>query len=1056
MTEAKSQDMLSFRLPSSFVKEIGEWETPFQKDGNVLGEFVYLRTYSRDGERWWQTILRVVEGCFTLLKDNACSWDEEEQTKEAKIMYKKMFDQKFLPPGRGLFCGGTRLIHERKLGAASLNCAFVSTKDMDRDPVFPFTFLMDGGMCGVGMGFDCLGAGKCKVYTRDASKEHHTFEIQDSREGWVESVQVLLESFFRPGQAIVDFDYSKIRKKGEKLKTFGGVSGGAEPLQELHKYVTNIVKDVLNGHDSSDVTSTMIVDFCNLIGRTICSGNIRRVALIALGKANDSTFLDLKDYNKNPQRMEWGWSSNNSVLGKVGMDYTEICSRMVNNGEPGIVWMDNVREFSRMDDARDYKDTNACGVNPCGEQTLESGELCNLVETFPAKHMNLDEFLDTLKYAFLYAKSVTLVPTQWSISNEIINRNRRIGTSVSGVAQFLANRSWDEFREWLVTGYAHIRQVDKKISKWLSIPESIKVCTVKPSGCSRRDMLVSTSKGLLRLDEIHDVETKHADNTWIDMNENLQVYSCPEKNLETTKKAKLDPYHKVTKFYVNGRVPTKIIITEDGMELESSLTHKYKVKISTGECVWKTVHEIQEGDQLLVTLGTHPTDIQTTLERIEYDENDKRYQKFKQPEFLNEDIAWFIGLFYGDGSVHKKGIRISVNRKQVSLVDWLEKFCQDTFGLDTSYDQGKCDDSTNKGTNFYINSTPLKEWLKKNNILKDKSGSIIIPKLIRTSSKANAIAFIDGFWRADGGIHNGGNSWSVCTISKTFAHQYFVLCRNVGFNVQISNAGPGGKGSRDRHIIRVRCSETHEGFNHTPRKFRARYWNGFWLDGVKEIRDSSCETYDIEVEESHQYLLGGTVSHNTVSLLANATPGMHYSESQYYIRRVRIAKDHDLLQKLIDAGYPSEPCVGLEKTTSVVEIPVAVGDKVRTSEQVSAWEQLALAAFLQKYWADNNVSATITFDKEKEGPFLKDMLNVYQFQLKAISMLPKIPAGSTVYPQMPYESITKEEYTKRKKQTKPIDWYASKDCALLKGTMINEHEDVPDSEKFCSNDRCQL
>ncbi len=40
------------------------------------------------------------------------------------------------------------------------------------------------------------------------------------------------------------------------------------------------------------------------------------------------------------------------------------------------------------------------------------------------------------------------------------------------------------------------------------------------------------------------------------------------------------------------------------------------------------------------------------------------------------------------------------------------------------------------------------------------------------------------------------------------------------------------------------------------------------------------------------------------------------------------------------------------------------------------WEQLAFAAFLQRHWADNQVSCTVTFDPEKEGPQLQHALDL--------------------------------------------------------------------------------
>jgi ribonucleoside-triphosphate reductase (thioredoxin) len=62
------------------------------------------------------------------------------------------------------------------------------------------------------------------------------------------------------------------------------------------------------------------------------------------------------------------------------------------------------------------------------------------VETFPDKHESVEDFLETLKYAFLYAKTVTLGPTHWPKTNAVMLRNRRIGCSMSGLAQVHTRR----------------------------------------------------------------------------------------------------------------------------------------------------------------------------------------------------------------------------------------------------------------------------------------------------------------------------------------------------------------------------------------------------------------------------------------------------------------------------------------------------------------------------------------------------------------------------------------------------------------------------------------
>lgn len=194
----------------------------------------------------------------------------------------------------------------------------------------------------------------------------------------------------------------------------------------------------------------------NLIGRCVVSGNIRRTAEIAFGEHDDQEFIDLKNYELNPERMPFGWVSNNSIFAQLGQDYSEISKRIIQNGEPGLCWLENMRAYSRMGDAPDYKDKLAAGGNPCLEQTLESHEMCCLVETFPVNHENLEEFKDTLDSAFLYAKSVTLgLPEQWPESSAVMKRNRRIGTSMSGIVQFICNQGIEELITWFEEGYKH-------------------------------------------------------------------------------------------------------------------------------------------------------------------------------------------------------------------------------------------------------------------------------------------------------------------------------------------------------------------------------------------------------------------------------------------------------------------------------------------------------------------------------------------------------------------------------------------------------------------------
>ena len=402
--------MEKFQLSENFINKYKRKKPPFGFNG--LGELVYMRTYSRikengKNERWWETVKRVVEGTYSMQKNwidqHQLGWNPWQAQASAQEMYDRIFYMKFLPPGRGLWAMGTLITEEKNLYAALNNCAFVSTSTIKDDYAKPFTFLMDASMLGVGVGFDTKGAGEVIIKGPNKDRKSEQFEIPDSREGWVESVKLLLESYFH-GTSVVYFDYDMIRDAGEPIKGFGGVSSGYEPLQEIHQEI----RKVLDKNSGEPISTPTIVDIMNLIGKCVVAGNVRRTAEIVFGDPYDDEYLDLKNYEVNPHREAYGWTSNNSLFAKLGMDYTEVCKRIVDNGEPGFAWLENMRGYSRLKNGKDNKDHRAAGGNPCLEQTLESYELCCLVETFPHNHSSLDDYQRTLKYAYLYAKTVTL------------------------------------------------------------------------------------------------------------------------------------------------------------------------------------------------------------------------------------------------------------------------------------------------------------------------------------------------------------------------------------------------------------------------------------------------------------------------------------------------------------------------------------------------------------------------------------------------------------------------------------------------------------------------
>lgn len=487
--------MSLFHLDDDFIRQfVGK-----QPKWGPIGYVTYKRTYARDldkihlrhrdigmehglrkNEEFWLTLTRVVEGTFGILRDHCKSlrlpWDIVKAQMMAQEMFSLMWNFKFLPPGRGLWMMGTPAL-DKVGGASANNCMFVSSKDIDTDFSSPFCTLMDFSMLGVGVGGDTRGAGKMMIQKPVIAVTTHV--VDDSREGWVAAIRRVLDAYAGIAGLPEAFDFSQVRRAGEPIKGFGGTASGPEPLREL----IDALIVMLDAHAGKPITSQIIVDIFNLIGRCVVAGNVRRSAELMLGEPVDEGFLELKDREKYAAAVDgWRWASNNSIMAVVGQRYGAIAKRTAKNGEPGYFWLANAQHYGRMMDPPNDKDLEVLGTNPCSEQSLFDRELCCLVETFPFAHANVTDYKRTLKMAYLYAKTVTLVPTHDPRTNAVTMKNRRIGCSMSGIVQAMSKFGRRGFLDMCDKAYGYVCELDKEYSGWLCVPESIKKTSVKPSG----------------------------------------------------------------------------------------------------------------------------------------------------------------------------------------------------------------------------------------------------------------------------------------------------------------------------------------------------------------------------------------------------------------------------------------------------------------------------------------------------------------------------------------------------------------------------------------------
>ena len=144
---------------------------------------------------------------------------------------------------------------------------------------------------------------------------------------------------------------------------------------------------------------------------------------------------------------------------------------------------------------------------------------------------------------------------------------------------------------------------------------------------------------------------------------------------------------------------------------------------------------------------------------------------------------------------------------------------------------------------------------------------------------------------------------------------------------------------------RIGCSMS--GIAQARQKLGHREFLNWCDDGYEYIRD---------LDRIYSEWLGVPLSKKTtsikpsgtVSLLAGATPGIHFPHSEFYIRRIRLSNTSTLIKAAREAGYTVE-ADHYADDTSVIEFPVHEKNFDRAKDEVSIWEQFSLAARITSY-----------------------------------------------------------------------------------------------------------
>lgn len=494
--------------------------------------------------------------------------------------------------------------------------------------------------------------------------------------------------------------------------------------------------------------------------------------------------------------------------------------------------------------------------------------------------------------------------------------------------------------------------------------------SVAPNGCQKPETLLTTNDGILRLNEIVNVNGPQ----W----QPIELEVQQESSSST---------FSADKGYINGKAKTKKITLKSGIDLESTPNHQFRV-IRDKKYQWVKAEDLVEGDIIPAKIGGYKKETNASLQDIEFTPYRSLSKVLTPPKEMTSDLAFILGAYYANGSTHDKGIRFSMNANKKDDIEAIRSRLEAVFGVsvadsidETSPEKGKC-------SVLYFSSVYLLRWLEENGLTKSKNADNGIPKAIRTSSKEVIKSFIDGYFMCDGSHNSPRGKIGTCyidTVSYQMAQDLAICCRAIGQNIKIHTYTDRSKSLGNKPLHRVFFSKfgsigMRDAEKHSSKQKRADtelvrelVGEDFIADYVETITDSECETYDISVPKNNCYVANGVVSHNTIATMVGMTGGAEPIFALSYERTTHanvgkgvffrvLAKSAEHFMKLHN----------LPADTSDEEL-MKMNPAFICSHDVPPLDRVKMQAALQDS-TDNAISSTVNL---KEEATVDDIYNVY-------------------------------------------------------------------------------
>ena len=406
------------------------------------------------------------------------------KSKEYEELREAILKQEVMPSMRLMQFAGPAA---RRCNVVAYNCSYIApTKLTD------FAEIMYLSMSGTGVGFSVESdtVQKLPQIKRQTGEKLPTHVVADSKEGWCDALTAGLKAWYSGKD--IDFDYSKLRPAGARLKTMGGKSSGPDPLRSLMQFA----RERILSRQGKRLRNIDVHDIICKIGEVVVAGGTRRSAMISLSDLDDELMRDAKKgafYTTDPHRM----MANNSAIyleKPTASQFLEEWLALVKSGsgERGIFNRGSLKNqiperrleyFRKKFKIKKGADVGPLplGTNPCGEVLLQSKQFCNLTEVIARKKDTEKTLLRKARLAAIlgtYQASLTnfkYLSKQWKKN---VEEEALLGVSITGQWDSPAVRNpktLRKMREMVV-------KTNQEFAKRFGINPATAATSIKPSG----------------------------------------------------------------------------------------------------------------------------------------------------------------------------------------------------------------------------------------------------------------------------------------------------------------------------------------------------------------------------------------------------------------------------------------------------------------------------------------------------------------------------------------------------------------------------------------------